>query len=103
MYKSLKLQDAVTPLSEAEAIDLVKTVFVAATERDIYTVSFIAYVGLSASPFTMKLVNTLFVIFYARFGRETKLKSSSLMPMAYTVNTWISGKINCLHRTKLLV
>ncbi|XP_062086486.1 uncharacterized protein LOC133792593 [Humulus lupulus] len=33
----LPAQDAVTPLSEAEAIDLVKTVFVAATERDIYT------------------------------------------------------------------
>ena len=32
-------QDAVTPLSEAEAVDLVKTVFASATERDIYTVS----------------------------------------------------------------
>lgn len=33
------LQDAVTPLSELEAIDLVKTCFASATERDIYTVS----------------------------------------------------------------
>ncbi|XP_062117249.1 proteasome subunit beta type-1-like [Humulus lupulus] len=33
----LPAQDAVTPLSEAEAIDLVKTSFVAATEREIYT------------------------------------------------------------------
>lgn len=33
------MQDAVTPLSEGEAIDLVKTVFASATERDIYTVS----------------------------------------------------------------
>lgn len=32
-------QDAVTPLSELEAIDLVKTCFASATERDIYTVS----------------------------------------------------------------
>ncbi|KAK9682176.1 hypothetical protein RND81_10G055800 [Saponaria officinalis] len=33
----LPAQDAVTPLSEAEAINLVKTAFAAATERDIYT------------------------------------------------------------------
>lgn len=32
-------QDAVTPLSESEAIDLVKTCFASATERDIFTVS----------------------------------------------------------------
>lgn len=33
------LQDAVTPLTEAEAIDVVKDVFASATERDIYTVN----------------------------------------------------------------
>lgn len=36
-------QDSATPLSEAEAIDLVKTVFASATERDIYTVIFFHY------------------------------------------------------------
>ncbi|WVZ14021.1 hypothetical protein V8G54_011587 [Vigna mungo] len=33
----LPVKDAVTPLSESEAVDLVKTVFASATERDIYT------------------------------------------------------------------
>ncbi|CAI0400978.1 unnamed protein product [Linum tenue] len=35
----LPAQDAVTPLSQSEAIDLVKTCFASATERDIHTVS----------------------------------------------------------------
>jgi 20S proteasome subunit beta 6 len=39
------MQDAVTPLSESEAVDLVKDVFASATERDIYTVSCIRSVA----------------------------------------------------------
>ncbi|XP_020393836.1 proteasome subunit beta type-1 [Zea mays] len=37
-------QDAVTPLSESEAIDLIKVVFASATERDIYTSKYMLFV-----------------------------------------------------------
>ncbi|RID50596.1 hypothetical protein BRARA_H01316 [Brassica rapa] len=34
---TISSRDAITPLSEPEAVDLVNTVFASATERDIYT------------------------------------------------------------------
>ena len=40
--KLLLVQDAVTPLSESDVVDLVKGVFASATERDIYTVCYLS-------------------------------------------------------------
>ncbi|KAK1376312.1 Proteasome subunit beta [Heracleum sosnowskyi] len=45
----LPAKDAVTPLSETEAIDLVKTCFASATERDIYTGDRLEVVILNAN------------------------------------------------------
>ncbi|KAA8515941.1 hypothetical protein F0562_019120 [Nyssa sinensis] len=44
----LPAKDAVTPLSESEAIDLVKTCFACATERDIFTGNKLEIVILNA-------------------------------------------------------
>ena len=81
-------QDSATPLSEAEAIDLVKTVFASATERDIYTVIFFHHLY----PYYGYLCRFQFWKFV--FFRVTSSKSSFLMLMAFVANTWTSEKIS---------
>lgn len=83
-------QDSSTPLSEAEAIDLVKTVFASATERDIYTVILFHYL-YNAFPYS-KYVNSNSEMLF--IDRVTNSKSLFLMPMVFVVNTWISEKIS---------
>lgn len=83
-------QDSATPLSEAEAIDLVKTVFASATERDIYTVIFFTiYVPWFWISIYLDSNSKFCVI-----DRVTNSKSSFLMPTVFVVNTWISEKIS---------
>ena len=68
------MQDAVTPLSESEAVDLVKDVFASATERDIYTVSSIRTVAkLRVCLF---IVSTILTHKYAKYaGRQARDRS----------------------------
>ncbi|KAK4361499.1 hypothetical protein RND71_020451 [Anisodus tanguticus] len=53
----LPAKDAVTPLSESEAIDLVKTCFASATERDIYEY---AYTRFGEVLYKVKLLSSSF-------------------------------------------
>lgn len=85
----LLAQDAVTPLSENEAIDLVKTCFASATERDIYTVSLF-----------VSLLSPCFSIFYVWCSKKYSHKiitksfqSHRLYNYELTLNQIISGCI----------
>lgn len=52
-----------TPLSETEAVDLVKDVFASATERDIYTVIFLSFIISSSFPlFLLSIVSFLYLL-----------------------------------------
>ncbi|KAK4418764.1 ATP-dependent DNA helicase 2 subunit KU80 [Sesamum alatum] len=69
----LPAKDAVTPLSESEAIDLVKTCFASATERDIYTGDKLEIVILNASGIRRELEKTsttISVIFSEEMARN---------------------------------
>ena len=83
-------QDSSTPLSEAEAIDLVKTVFASATERDIYTVILFHYL-YNTFPYYEYVNSNSEMLF---IDRVTNSKSLFLMLMVFVVNTWISEKIS---------
>ncbi|WRX23189.1 hypothetical protein QQP08_015676 [Theobroma cacao] len=48
------VQDAVTQLSESEAVDLVRTVYASATERDIYTIQFANVKAASSTDIRLK-------------------------------------------------
>ncbi|KAG6508396.1 proteasome subunit beta type-1-like [Zingiber officinale] len=52
----LPAKDAVTPLSEVEAVDLLKDVFASATERDIYTGDKVEIVVINASGIRQELM-----------------------------------------------
>ncbi|KAK6920261.1 Proteasome, subunit alpha/beta [Dillenia turbinata] len=53
----LPAKDAVTPLTEEEAVDLVKVVFASATERDIYTGDKLEIVILNANGIQCELMD----------------------------------------------
>lgn len=62
------LHDSVTPLSELEAIELLKTSFASATERDIYTVSL--------GSFMCTLISFFFFFICHNFKQDMLLHSS---------------------------
>lgn len=94
LKSKLLVQDAVTPLSEPEAVDLVKTVFASATERDIYTVGSFLHL-LESNIFHIELLCSFNYV-----GSLKVLQVSLRVLLDYT--DFHIGSLHCSSTSKLI-